>query len=118
MLDFEQMDQLAAAAYPAAFAWVRENVLPDRQTKAEEGKDEDGNMRPHHKAFLSRWWQLGFGRPEMLSVIKPLPRYLACAYVTKRPIFLFISGEFRPSNLIQVFVFRSQEHLMTVAGDT
>ena len=41
----------------------------------------------------------------MLAVIKPLPRYLACAYVTKRPVFLFISREFRPSNLIQVFGF-------------
>jgi len=84
---------------------VQDHVLPDRQKKAEEGKDADGAMRPHHKAFLSRWWQLGFGRPEMLSVIKPLPRYLACAYVTKRPVFLFISREFRPSNLIQVFGF-------------
>ena len=77
VLNFEQTDQLTAAGY----------------------------MRPHHKAFLSRWWQLGFGRPEMLSVIKPLPRYLACAYVTKRPVFLFISREFRPNNLIQVFGF-------------
>jgi len=41
----------------------------------------------------------------MLSVIKPLPRYLSCAYVTKRPIFMFISSEIRPSNLIQVFGF-------------
>ncbi len=105
VLDFRQMDQLTAASYAGAFAWVQEHVLPDRQKKAEEGKDADGNMRPHHKAFLSRWWQLGFGRPEMLSVITPLPRYLACAYVTKRPVFLFISREFRPSNLIQVFGF-------------
>ena len=62
-------------------------------------------MRPHHKAFLTRWWQLSFGRPEMLSVIKPLRRYLACAYVTKRPIFMFVSSAIRPSKLIQVFAF-------------
>ena len=105
VLDFEQMDQLNAAAYSGAFSWVQEHVLPDRQKNAEAGKDADGKLRPHHKAFLSRWWQLGFGRPEMLSVIKPLPRYLACAYVTKRPVFLFISRQFRPSNLIQVFGF-------------
>ena len=41
----------------------------------------------------------------MLSVIKPLRRYLACAYVTKRPIFIFVSTGIRPSNLIQVFGF-------------
>jgi hypothetical protein len=105
VLDFEQRDQLEAASYSGAFAWVRTHVLPDREKKAESGKGETGEMRPHHKAFLSRWWQLGFGRPEMLSVIKPLPRYLVCAYVTKRPIFLFVAPEFRPSNLIQVFGF-------------
>jgi hypothetical protein len=80
-------------------------VLPDRERKAREGMGKDGKMRPHHKAFLSRWWTLSFGRPEMLSVIKPLPRFLACAYVTKRPIFMFVSSQIRPSNLIQVFGF-------------
>lgn len=105
VLDFESMDQLQAATYTGAFAWVRDHVLHDREKKAQVGKDADGNMRVHHKAFLARWWQLSFGRPEMLSVIKPLPRYLACAYVTKRPIFVFVSSAVRPSNLIQVFGF-------------
>lgn len=105
VLDFEQLNQLDAATLPGAFEWVKTNVLPDRQRKAKEGVDKDGKMRPHHKAFLSRWWQLSFGRPDMLSVIKPLPRYLACAYVTKRPIFMFVSSAIRPSNLIQVFGF-------------
>ncbi|MEO7412506.1 MAG: DNA methyltransferase [Opitutaceae bacterium] len=105
VLVFGHRDQLAAASYAGAFAWVRDRVLPDREKAAEEGKDANGKLRPHHKAFLSHWWRLGFGRPEMLSVITPLPRYLACAYVTKRPVFLFISTAFRPSNLIQVFGF-------------
>ncbi|MCU0972350.1 MAG: hypothetical protein MUF80_00085 [Burkholderiales bacterium] len=105
VLDFEQRDQLQAAAFPGAFSWVKARVLPDRERKATEGKTKDGKVRPHHKAFLSRWWQLSFGRPEMLSVIKPLPRYLACAYVTKRPIFIFVASRVRPSNLIQVFGF-------------
>jgi hypothetical protein len=105
VLDFQQASQLEAAAFPGAFEWAKTKVLPDRVRKTKEGIDRDGNMRPHHKAFLSRWWQLSFGRPEMLSVIKPLTRYLACAYVTKRPIFMFISSRIRPSNLIQVFGF-------------
>jgi hypothetical protein len=105
VIDFEQRNQFDAAAYPSAFNWVKTHVLPDRERKAKEGIGEDGKMRPHHKAFLSRWWQLSFGRPEMLSVIKPLPRFLTCAYVTKRPIFMFVSSAIRPSNLIQVFGF-------------
>ncbi len=105
VLDFEQCDALQAAAYPGAYDWVKAHVLPDRERKAEEGKGADGKMRSHHKGFLARWWQLSFGRPEMLSVIKPLSRYLCCAYVTKRPIFIFASSAIRPSNLIQVFGF-------------
>jgi SAM-dependent methyltransferase len=105
VIDFEQRDRFQAEKYHEAFEWVREHVLPDRERKAEEGKDAEGKVRPHHRAFLSHWWQLSFGRPEMLSVIKPLNRYLACAYVTKRPIFIFISSGIRPSNLIQVFGF-------------
>jgi hypothetical protein len=105
VIDFEQMHQLDAAAFPGAFDWVKTYVLPDRERKAQEGISKDGKMRPHHKAFLSRWWQLSFGRPEMLSVIKPLRRCLTCAYVTKRPIFMFVSSAIRPSNLIQVFGF-------------
>jgi len=79
VIDFEQMNQLEAAAYSGAFDWVKTRVLPDRERKAKQGIDKDGKMRPHHKAFLSRWSQLSFGRPEMLSVIKPLSRFLACA---------------------------------------
>jgi hypothetical protein len=105
VLDFEQRDALQAAAYPGAYEWVKTHVLPDRERKAEEGKSADGKMRSHHKGFLARWWQLSFGRPEMLSIIKPLPRFLCCAYVTKRPIFTFVSSAVRPSNLIQVFAF-------------
>ncbi|MDP2825142.1 MAG: N-6 DNA methylase [Sulfuritalea sp.] len=105
VLDFEQRNALQAAAYPGAYEWVKTHVLPDRERKAEEGKSADGKMRSHHKGFLARWWQLSFGRPEMLSVIKPLPRFLCCAYVTKRPIFIFVSAAVRPSNLIQVFGF-------------
>ncbi len=105
VIDFEQRNQFDAASYPGAFDWVKTHVLPDRERKAKEGIDKDGKMRPHHKAFLARWWQLSFGRPEMLSVIKPLPRFLACSYVTQRPIFMFVSSAIRPSNLIQIFGF-------------
>jgi hypothetical protein len=105
VIDFEQRNRFEAEKYHEAFVWVRDRVLPDRERKAQEGKDAQGKVRPHHRAFLARWWQLSFGRPEMLSVIKPLRRYLACAYVTKRPIFMFVSSGIRPSNLIQVFGF-------------
>ena len=105
MLDFEQRDQLAAAGYANAFAWVKANVLPDRMKAADEGKDEAGNQRTHHKAFLARWWQLSFGRADLLAAIEGKERYLVCSRVTKRPIFFFVSSQVRPSDALSCFAF-------------
>jgi hypothetical protein len=103
VLDFGTRDQLEAAAFCGAFDWVKSKVLPDRERKAKEGIDMDGKMRSHHKGFLARWWLLSFGRPELVSLIEGLPRYLVISLVSKRPIFVFISSEIRPSNLLQAF---------------
>jgi hypothetical protein len=79
--------------------------MPDRQSAAEAGKDDAGNMRSHHKAFLDRWWQLSWGRADMLTQLAKLPRYLVCSRVTKRPIFAFVSSTVRPGDALQVFAF-------------
>ncbi len=105
VLDFEQRDQIGAASYPGAFEWVQKHVLPDRKRKAMEGIGSDGQMRSHHKGFLERWWQLSFGRPELIAWLARLPRYLCCSLVTKRAVFVFVDSAIRPSNLLQVFTF-------------
>ena len=105
VLDFEQRDQLSAAGYGGAFAWVKANVLPDRLKAADEGKDETGKQRTHHKAFLARWWQLSFGRADLLAAIEGKQRYLVCSRVTKRPIFLFVGSEVRSSDALSCFAF-------------
>jgi hypothetical protein len=103
VLDFEQRDQLAASTYTGAFDWVKTKVLPDRRKAAEEGKDENGNQRPHHKAFLARWWQLSFGRADLLKSIGNKQRFLVCSRVTKRPIFIFVSSTLRPGDALSCF---------------
>jgi hypothetical protein len=104
-LDFGQRDQLQAAAYATAFEWVREKVLPDRLKKSQEGIDDEGNVRPHHKQFLSRWWQLSFPRPELIGQIEQLRRYIVCSRVTKRPVFVFVSPQIRPGDALSCFAF-------------
>ena len=105
ILDFEQRSIIEAQAFPSAFAHVKASVLPARQAAAEAGKDDAGNMRSHHKAFLDRWWQLSWGRADMLAQLAKQPRYLACSRVTKRPIFAFINAAVRPGDALQVFAF-------------
>lgn len=105
LLDFGQRTIIEAQAFATAFAHVKATVLPDRQAAAEAGKDAAGNMRSHHKAFLDRWWQLSWGRADMLGQLAKLPRYLVCSRVTKRPIFAFVSSTVRPGDALQVFAF-------------
>ena len=40
----------------------------------------------------------------MVDAIQKLPRYLACAEVTKRPIFCFIHTDVRPDHTVEAFV--------------
>jgi hypothetical protein len=105
VLDFEQRNILDAQQYAAAFAYVQSTVLPDRQKAAEEGRDYQGKMRPHHGQFLDRWWKLSWDRAEMIADIARVPRYLVCSRVTKRPIFVFVSATVRPGDALQVFIF-------------
>jgi hypothetical protein len=117
VLDFGIKNQLEAAAYRNAFEWVKTNVLPDRERKADEGADKDGKERPHHKAFLKRWWRLSFGRPELISLIGEQPRYLVISLVSKRPIFVFISSKIRPSNLLQAFALSDDYSFGVLSSD-
>ena len=105
VIDFGSMDQLKAARYAPALRWVEKHVLPDRRRAAEAGKDADGNPRPHHKQFLSRWWQLAFPRPDLMAQIANKQRFVVCSRVTKRPVFVFISVGIRPGDALSCFAF-------------
>lgn len=105
VIDFQAMDQINAAGYPRPFKWVEERVLPDRQRKAQEGKAENGALRPHHQLFLRYWWRHSYDRPEMVSLLISMPRYIVCSRVTKRPVFSFASSSIRPDGALMVFAF-------------
>ncbi len=105
LIDFEQRGVLEVQCYPRAFSHVQRLVLPARQEAAEKGKDEAGNMRSHHKAFLERWWKLAWDRADMMSEIRRTPRYMVCSRVTKRPIFVFVDQMVKPGDALQCFIF-------------
>jgi hypothetical protein len=46
---------------------------------------------------------MSWPRPELVAELGKLSRYIACARVTKRPIFEFIEACIRPSDALQVF---------------
>lgn len=105
VIDFEQRSIIDSAKFPLPFAHVQKTVLPAREKAAAKDKGDDGKGRSHHEGFLNRWWLLSWGRADLLAGIAGLPRYLACSRVTKRPIFVFINGNIRPGDSLQVFAF-------------
>lgn len=105
ILDFDQMSLLEAQSFKAPFEHIKLKVLPSRQQALEKGKDLLGKPRSHHKHFLERWWQLSWGRAEMIQALSKLSRYLVCSRVTKRPIFVFLHSDVRPGDALQVFAF-------------
>ena len=105
VIDFQAIDVNAASAYVEPFEHVKKLVLPDRQEKAELGKSKDGKPRPHHHRFLRYWWRHSFDRPELISILSGLRRYIVCSDTTKRPIFEFIAPAIRPDHKLRVFTF-------------
>lgn len=106
VIDFQKRDIFEAQRYKNIFARVEKTVLPARSKKAEEGRDAQGNMRPHHKQFLERWWRLSWDRSEMFHSLANLNgRYIACSRSTLRPIFAFVSTDIWPGDKLQIFAF-------------
>ena len=106
VIDFQQRTMLEAQAFKGAVERIRQTVLPDRQSKADAGKDINGNMRPHHRQFLDRWWKLSWDRADLFEARNRLEgRFIACSRLTKRPIFVFVAKSIWPADALQNFMF-------------
>lgn len=112
VIDFHPRDIMAARAFKQAFQRVETLVLPTRQQAAAEEtarnkKALDANTKAkvnlHHRNFLNRWWLLSYPREELIKRLAPLPRYICCGRVTKRPIFEFLKASIHPNDALQVF---------------
>ncbi len=112
VIDLQPRNVLEAGKYPDVLARLKQAVLPDRQKAADEEKcrneeaskeNQKAKLNQHHQNFLKRWWLLSYPRPELTAKIATLHRYIACARVTKRPIFQFVAKTVRPSDALQVF---------------
>jgi type II restriction/modification system DNA methylase subunit YeeA len=112
VIDFQPRDILAASRYAKLFERLKSTVLPAREGAAAEEEKRNkkaleenakAKLNQHHRNFLNKWWLLSYPRPELIGRIATLPRYIACARVTKRPVFEFVHRSIRPSDALQVF---------------
>jgi SAM-dependent methyltransferase len=114
VIDFHPRNVIDASSYREAYARIRATALPGREAAAESERKRNesvfaanpqAKVNRHHANFLKRWWLMSYAREDLMAIIRSLPRYIACARVTKRPIFEFIAPTINPSDVVQVFPF-------------
>ena len=113
VIDFQSMDMMEAAAFPAAFKRIQDQVLPARKKAAAQETERNkaalaanpkAKVNSHHANFLKHWWNLSYDREELVNGLKSIKRYISCGRVTKRPIFEFVSTVIRPNDACMVFL--------------
>jgi type I restriction-modification system DNA methylase subunit len=114
VIDFTLKGLIDAAAYKDLYKIVEKSVLLDRDKRAKEQEEENrkvllnnpkAKVNKHHINFFNSWWKLSYGRQDMLKEISGLKRYIACARVTQRPIFVFISSNINPNDKVMCFAY-------------
>ncbi len=103
VIDFQKRTVLEAKAFPEPFQHIERTVLPHIQAYADRERRESGKETGQDQTWLRSWWQHFRCRKELVDSISGLKRYLACAEVTKRPIFCFIDPDIRPDHTLECF---------------
>lgn len=104
VIDISHCNDLhAAMQHKRAFERIQDLVMPDIVAKGEAEREKTNKETGPRQSHARRWWRFWRGRQEMLSRIRPLPRYIACSRVTRRPIFEFIDSSINPNDAMQVF---------------
>jgi hypothetical protein len=93
-----------AKGFTGPFRQIETTVLPHITGYANREQKSTGKQTGQDQIWLRTWWQHFRCRKELIDRISAIPRYLACAEVTKRPIFCFVHSEIRPDHTIEAFV--------------
>lgn len=88
-----------ASAGGAAFEYVRSNVLPFVTRKAKESGTE------HYRRWLETWWKPFWPREQFFRDAEGKTRLIACSKHASRPVYVFLSPVFLPTESLQVFAF-------------
>ena len=99
----EADDVLAAREFGSAFQHIEETVMPATQAAAEKEQRVSKRATGPRQSHAKKWWKHWRGRGELLRTITQIPRYIACARVTKRPIFVFVDSAIHPNDALTAF---------------
>lgn len=114
IIDFTGIEINEASAYKQLFKILEKEVLPERKKFMEWQEEENkkvlkrnpkAKVNTHHIHFYNRWWQLAYGREDMLERFETITRYIACSGVSKRDVFEFVSTAITPNAAVFAFAF-------------
>jgi hypothetical protein len=96
-------DLFSAMEAGQAYKLVEEMVMPAMKANAKKERELSKKDTGPRQSHVRQWWKYWRGRTELLDKLEVLPRYIACARVTRRPIFEFVHNSIRPNDALQVF---------------
>lgn len=114
VIDFTLKNVIEASTFKDIYKVIEKKVLPEREEKGKKQEIDNNEalknnakakVNKHHINFLKSWWKLGYGREDMLEQKNYLKKFIACARVTQRPIFEFLSSEINPNDKLMTFMF-------------
>jgi SAM-dependent methyltransferase len=111
-------DTFSVMKHGKAFKHIQRYVFPAIEANAEKEKQETDKDTGPRQSHFCHWWKFWRERSEMMDKISQMPRYMACARVTKRPIFEFISSNIHPNDALQVFTLSDDYSFGILQSDT
>jgi hypothetical protein len=114
IIDFTGLDVFEASKFKELFDIVSRDVKSARKEMAEKQEKENAeilkrnpraSLNNHHIGFFNKWWQLSYGREDMLEKFSSLKRYIVCPQLTSRPVFEFIDSQIIPNATLIAFAF-------------
>jgi hypothetical protein len=100
VIDMSRCDtEQDAKAGGAAYDYIRKHVYTFVREKAATTTTD------HYKNWLRTWWRPFWPRLDVLAQTDGLPRIIVCSRHAARPIFVFMSRDFFPTESLQLFGF-------------
>lgn len=104
VIDFSNIGYFKASSYKIPFDIISNSVLPWVEQKAKE--EREGKTKSNGRENqLKTWWEMWRKRSDLLQNLSYKARFIACARVSKRAIFDFVSTDIRPNDALMVFTF-------------
>jgi hypothetical protein len=103
VIDFRSCTLSEARGYSDLYQKIEREVYPWIKEQAESECTKTGKDTGPRQSHARRWWKFWRTRDELMNILASRQRYVACARVTRRPIFEFVSTSIHPNDALQVF---------------